>query len=53
MMGLFAVAFLIAALGGVIGAIVSILVLPWALLLKIGGEDDGEKRGRADDQRIL
>jgi hypothetical protein len=35
MMGLVAVAFLIAALGGVIGAIVAMLLLPWVFALTI------------------
>ena len=43
MIDMFAIACLIAILGGVIGALVAMLLLPWALLLKIGGSNDDDK----------
>jgi hypothetical protein len=37
---LFAIAVLIALLGGVIGACIAIFLVPWRILINIGKDDD-------------
>lgn len=41
---LFAVAVLIALLGGVVGALVAMFLVPWRILLAVTSDDEHERR---------